>query len=88
MNQIASALSYHPKGVGREHCNIITLHSGKHVEVKEKLDAEESKLVSSRVPNLNTPVGYERAQTNSSFSQRLNKNHVDPYFQKFLGMLI
>lgn len=43
---------------GKEHCHAITLHSGKHVEVKEKLEAKESKLMSSRVPNLNMFVGY------------------------------
>lgn len=56
MGQISSALSSHPlggpsdtesnpKGVGREYCNVVTLRSGKQVEVKEKLEAEWSKQV-------------------------------------------
>lgn len=48
-----------PKVVGREHCNVVTLHSEKQVVVKEKLEAEGSKQVSCDETNVNVSVDVE-----------------------------
>ena len=77
-----------PKGTGREHCNVVTLCSGKQVEVKEKLEEEGSKQVSCDDINLNIPLAVESPrQPKILFPQRLKKKNIDPYFQKFLGLL-
>ena len=100
MGQIASALSSrppsslpsdiesNPTGTGQEHCNAITLRSGKQVEVKDKLEEEGSKQVSSDDINLNIPLVVESPfQPKIPFPQRLKKKNIDLYFQKFLGLL-
>ena len=100
MGQIASALSSrppgslpsdtesNPKGTGREHCNVVTLRSGKQVEVKEKFEAEGFKHVNCDDINLNIPLAVESPlQPKIPFPQRLKKKNIDPYFQKFLGLL-
>lgn len=76
-----------PQGVGLKHCNAISLHSGKQVEVKVKLEAEGSNQVSCDEPNLNVPLGNKcQPQPKIPFPQRLKK-HIDPYFQNFLKLL-
>lgn len=96
--QIASTFSGHPHGsfpndtesnpkrVGREHCNVVTLRSGKQVELKEKLETEGPKQVSCHETNLNVHLDVEGNQPKIPFPQRLKK-HIDRYFQKFLESL-
>lgn len=67
--------------IGREHCNVVILCSGKQVEVKEKIEAVGSKQVSCNETNLNIPLDVEsHPPPKIPFPQTLKKKHIDPYF--------
>ncbi|XP_017981014.1 PREDICTED: uncharacterized protein LOC108663036 [Theobroma cacao] len=110
-SQLANSINSRPQGVlpsdtqvnpkGKEHCNAVTLRSGKEVggvneklieSSKEHLDDDKA-IVEKEVKVEKTDNGQAKNQGNSKanyppppFPQRLKKQRLDKQFEKFLNV--
>ncbi|WRX25992.1 Retrotransposon gag domain - like 10 [Theobroma cacao] len=111
MGQLANSINSRPQGAlqsdtqvnpkGKEHCNAITLRSGKEVEgvngksiesLKEHVDDDKA-IVEKEVEVEKIDNGQAKNQRNSEanyppppFPQRLKKQKLDKQFEKFLNV--